>query len=154
MFMDERRINVLNFLDKHNSATVKHLAQYFSVTKETIRSDLRMLAQQGYIQRCHGGAIIIRKSLQSKLIPETDNDFEVLLKNIKQRKYEKGSVDNMKNKVCILGSFNVDIVAKVARFPKGGESLMALGSLGRAGRAQTRRRQQAVPGRKCILFLK
>lgn len=47
----------LNFLYEHNSATVKYLAQYFSVTKETIRSDLRILAQQGYIQRCHGGAI-------------------------------------------------------------------------------------------------
>lgn len=41
----------------------------------------------------------------------------------------------MAGKVCILGSFNVDIVAKVARFPKGGESLMALGStLGPGGK--------------------
>jgi len=37
--------------------------------------------------------------------------------------------------VCILGSFNVDIVAKVARFPRGGESLLALGStLGPGGK--------------------
>ncbi len=149
MFMDERRSNVLNFLDKHNSATVKHLAQYFSVTKETIRSDLRILAQQGYIQRCHGGAMIIRKSLQSKLISETDNDFEVLLKHIRQGKYEKGSVDNMKNKVCILGSFNVDIVAKVARFPKGGESLMALGSsLGPGGKGANQAQAASRAGAK------
>lgn len=31
----------------------------------------------------------------------------------------------MGGQVCILGSFNVDIVAHVARFPKSGESLMA-----------------------------
>ena len=41
----------------------------------------------------------------------------------------------MKGKVCILGSFNVDIVAKVERFPKGGESLLAVGStLGPGGK--------------------
>lgn len=41
----------------------------------------------------------------------------------------------MNGKVCILGSFNVDIVAKVARFPKGGESIMAQSSaLGPGGK--------------------
>ncbi len=41
----------------------------------------------------------------------------------------------MNGKVCILGSFNVGIVAKVARFPKGGESIMAQGSaLGPGGK--------------------
>ncbi|MGG7384109.1 ribokinase, partial [Escherichia coli] len=34
----------------------------------------------------------------------------------------------MSGRVCVFGSFNVDIVAKVSRFPRGGESLMALGS--------------------------
>lgn len=41
----------------------------------------------------------------------------------------------MQGKVCVFGSFNVDIVAKVERFPRGGESLMALGSsLGPGGK--------------------
>lgn len=34
----------------------------------------------------------------------------------------------MQGKVCIFGSFNADIVAKVSRFPRKGESLIALGS--------------------------
>lgn len=41
----------------------------------------------------------------------------------------------MNGKVCVLGSFNVDIVARVERFPKGGESLLAKGSsLGPGGK--------------------
>ncbi len=41
----------------------------------------------------------------------------------------------MSGRVCILGSFNVDIVAKVKRFPRGGESLLAeSSSLGPGGK--------------------
>lgn len=39
----------------------------------------------------------------------------------------------MRGKVCILGSFNVDIVARVERFPVAGESLRATGSSFGAG---------------------
>ncbi|TCL03161.1 ribokinase [Sodalis ligni] len=132
MFLEERRIKILQYLDEHERANVMFLSKVFTVTKETIRGDLRALAQQGLVQRCHGGAIIIRRNLQAKLILETSNDFEVLLKNIvsqRTRREKAKGIKNMKGKVCILGSFNVDIVAKVERFPKGGESLMALDSM-------------------------
>lgn len=39
----------------------------------------------------------------------------------------------MQGKVFVFGSFNVDIVAKVRRFPRGGESIMALKSSIRPG---------------------
>ncbi|XBS69199.1 ribokinase [Acerihabitans sp. KWT182] len=132
MFLEERRIKILQYLDNNERASVVCLSNIFTVTKETIRSDLRALAKEGLVQRCHGGAIIIRRNLQSKLITETNTNFEVLLKNIahQRNKQENGKgIKNMKGKVCILGSFNVDIVAKVERFPKGGESLLALGSM-------------------------
>ncbi|GAB7196756.1 hypothetical protein OS11_30300 [Dickeya oryzae] len=58
--------------------------RFFSVTRETIRSDLNALARQRLVQRCHGGAIMIRRSLQSQLITETGKDFEVLLKKNKE----------------------------------------------------------------------
>lgn len=35
----------------------------------------------------------------------------------------------MNGNICILGSFNIDIVAQVARFPKGGESILAQKSM-------------------------
>ncbi|MCL2892378.1 ribokinase [Brenneria tiliae] len=138
MFLIERRNNILAYLDKKERAGVEYLADMFSVSKETIRSDLNALARLNLVQRCHGGAIIIRRSLQSKLIADTGGDFEVLLTQLKSRQRNKNQPkkgNKMQGKVCILGSFNVDIVAKVARFPKGGESLLALGStLGPGGK--------------------
>ncbi|ADW75166.1 MULTISPECIES: ribokinase [Rahnella] len=139
MFLEERRQQILEYLDKNERVKVEVLASLFAVTRETIRSDLNALAAEKLVQRCHGGAMVIRRSLQSKLIADTGGNFEVLLQRLQSQKrkqsVQQGKGKNMKGKVCILGSFNVDIVAKVERFPKGGESLLALGStLGPGGK--------------------
>lgn len=139
MFLEERRQQILDYLDKHERVKVEALSSLFSVTRETIRSDLNALADEKLVQRCHGGAMVIRRSLQSQLITDTGDTFEVLLKRLQSQKKKQAVQQNkgmkMKGKVCILGSFNVDIVAKVERFPKGGESLLALGStLGPGGK--------------------
>ncbi|WP_047607894.1 ribokinase [Rahnella aquatilis] len=139
MFLEERRQQILEYLDKNERVKVDVLASLFAVTRETIRNDLNALAAEKLVQRCHGGAMVIRRSLQSKLITDTGDNFEVLLQRLQSQKrkqsVQQGKGKNMKGKVCILGSFNVDIVAKVERFPKGGESLLALGStLGPGGK--------------------
>lgn len=139
MFLEERRQQILEYLDKNERVKVEVLASLFAVTRETIRSDLNALAAEKLVQRCHGGAMVIRRSLQSKLIADTGGNFEVLLQRLQSQKrkqsVQQGKGKNMKGKVCILGSFNVDIVAKVERFPKGGESLLAQGStLGPGGK--------------------
>ncbi|WP_411753960.1 ribokinase [Serratia sp. (in: enterobacteria)] len=138
MFLEERRNKILGYLDEYDRVRVTHLAAVFRVTKETIRSDLNELARQGLVRRCYGGAILIRHSLQSQLITDTGRSFEVLLKRLEKNKKETPEKDKgkiMQGNVCVLGSFNVDIVAKVTRFPRGGESLLALGStLGPGGK--------------------
>lgn len=138
MFLEERRNQILAYLARHERASVDYLATVFAVSKETIRSDLNELARLNLVQRCYGGAIIVRRSLQSELITPSGENFEVLLKRLeKQTRHQtsKQKGNKMNGKVCILGSFNVDIVAKVARFPKGGESIMAQGSaLGPGGK--------------------
>ena len=138
MFLQERRQQILAWLNQHESITVNWLAHALDVTKETVRSDLNALAQQGLVQRCHGGALIVRRNMQAPLISEMSESFDVLLQRMKNPRTQRPTRykgEKMAGKVCILGSFNVDIVAKVARFPKGGESLMALGStLGPGGK--------------------
>lgn len=138
MFVAERRKRILVWLDKHERVTVDFLAQTFAVTRETIRSDLNALAHQGLLQRCHGGALVIRRHLQSALIQDTGINVEVLLQRLAEQQQNaplSGRGKSVKGKVCILGSFNVDIVARVDRFPKGGESLLANGStLGPGGK--------------------
>lgn len=136
MYLEQRRNHILDYLDRHETLSVAWLAATFAVSKETIRSDLAALAGMGLIQRCHGGAMVLRRNLQSKLISETGGNFEVLLQRLEsQRLSGQRGKRKTQGRVCILGSFNVDIVAKVARFPKGGESLLALGStLGPGGK--------------------
>ncbi|MEJ5062357.1 ribokinase [Erwinia sp. MYb375] len=137
MYLEQRRNSILDYLDQHESLSVAWLAAAFAVSKETIRSDLAALAGLGMIQRCHGGAMVIRRNLQAKLISETGGNFEVLLQRLENQRQRSAPRDSTQTqgRVCILGSFNVDIVAKVARFPKGGESLLALGStLGPGGK--------------------
>ncbi|EGI5923384.1 DeoR family transcriptional regulator [Salmonella enterica subsp. enterica serovar Colindale] len=138
MFLEERRKFILHYLDMNERATVNYLSSQLNISKETIRSDLNTLSEMGLIRRCHGGAIIIRRSLQAELISETGGGFEVLLQPVKPQKLQsddqmKGK--NMKGRVCVFGSFNVDIVARVERFPRSGESLLATGSsLGPGGK--------------------
>lgn len=62
MFLQERRQQILAWLNQHESITVNWLAHALDVTKETVRSDLNALAQQGLVQRCHGGALIVRRN--------------------------------------------------------------------------------------------
>ncbi|RAR72110.1 ribokinase [Pantoea ananatis] len=133
MFLEERRNQILQWLDEHERVTVNGLASQLRVTRETIRTDLRALAEQGLVQRCYGGAIVQRRNLQEKLISESGH-FDVLLKRLQARKTTVKTTSRQ-GKVCILGAFNVDIVARVARFPQSGESLMAQGStLGPGGK--------------------
>ena len=136
MYLEQRRNHILEYLDRHETLSVAWLAGTFAVSKETIRSDLAALAGLGLIQRCHGGAMVLRRNLQARLISETGGNFEVLLQRLEsQRLNGQRGKRKPQGRVCILGSFNVDIVAKVARFPRGGESLLALGStLGPGGK--------------------
>ncbi|WP_413741723.1 PfkB family carbohydrate kinase [Sodalis sp. RH15] len=137
MFAEERRKGILDYLDKHERASVPFLSHMFGVTKETIRADLRLLASQGGLKRCHGGAMVIRCGLYRSLISPASGNFDVLLQRVQSKKYkrDKKRKNPMSGRVCILGSFNVDIVAKVKRFPRGGESLLAESSnLGPGGK--------------------
>lgn len=61
--------------------------------------------------------------------------------------------NNTLNNVCILGSFNVDIVATLPRFPKGGESLMALQSQVGAGGKGTNQAIAASNAEACVHFV-
>jgi DeoR/GlpR family transcriptional regulator of sugar metabolism len=76
----------LKYLNDHERGYVNYFSAHFNVTKETIRSDLNTLSEMGVVQRCYGGAIISRRSLQAELISETGDSFEVLLQPINHRK--------------------------------------------------------------------
>ncbi len=129
MFLKERRSQILEILKIKGRVTVNELSVIFSVSKETIRSDLSYLAVKGLLERSHGGALIIRRIFRKEIVNESNSMVGELLEKIsKSVKKPRLKEYKMKGNVCILGSFNVDIVAKVDRFPRSGESIMAIDS--------------------------
>ena len=58
----------------------------------------------------------------------------------------------MKGKVCVFGSFNLDIVAGMARFPQPGESLIARNSMmGAGGKGANQATAALRAGARCII---
>lgn len=55
---ESRREDITKFILTNEKATVEELAERYSVTRETIRSDLTFLEMRGIIYRTHGGATI------------------------------------------------------------------------------------------------
>ncbi|HCI4313085.1 TPA: DeoR family transcriptional regulator [Salmonella enterica subsp. enterica serovar Infantis] len=130
MYLEQRRILILKYLIENESGSVQYFSSKFGVSKETIRHDLNSLAQMGFLKRCHGGAMVMKQSLQTELNSVKGEGLLDILNKISTTEFgnENQGIIKMNGKVCVFGSFNVDIVAKVSRFPRSGESLMAQGS--------------------------
>jgi DeoR/GlpR family transcriptional regulator of sugar metabolism len=58
----ERQVHLLRFIEQRQRVTVAQICDQFSVSPATARRDLDALAEQGKIQRVHGGAIPIRQA--------------------------------------------------------------------------------------------
>ncbi len=117
---------------------VEKIASDFNVTTATIRSDLRFLEAQGFITRFHGGAIINPVLMKEEMTSSKQQNITQLIRNltsgneVTMDKQHKGVPTG---KVCVLGSFNIDIVARVKRFPEKGETIVAIeNTLGPGGK--------------------
>ena len=58
MALNQRRVKILNLIREDGHAKVQDLSKIFKVTDVTIRKDLEVLENMGYIQREHGGAFL------------------------------------------------------------------------------------------------
>lgn len=59
----ERQKQIIEYIEKNGSAQIKALARYQNVSEATIRRDLDDLAASGIIERTHGDAIVIDRSM-------------------------------------------------------------------------------------------
>lgn len=59
MFAEERRQAILALLTGESRVEVGALAERFEVSEDTIRRDLRALASAGFLQKTHGGAVVL-----------------------------------------------------------------------------------------------
>jgi len=128
MYKEKRQENIIRLLRRQGQASVMSLSSYFNVTKETIRTDLSQLQAEGLVTRHYGGVSLKKHLMQNELIQEGSLDISHLMQTHHQTDlvhHQRGDSRMMANRVCVFGSFNVDIVAKVDRFPKNGETLVA-----------------------------
>ncbi len=58
MLAMRRKSLIKEIILEHKSVTVSELAQKFSVTEETIRRDLKIMEEEGFLIRTYGGAYI------------------------------------------------------------------------------------------------
>lgn len=58
MMADERRSLLIEYLTKHQRATVKELSVELQVSEATLRTDLNLLEEEGILRRIHGGAVL------------------------------------------------------------------------------------------------
>jgi DeoR family fructose operon transcriptional repressor len=62
MFVEERKMKILERIEAHRKATVAELCELFRVSSATIRNDLRDLEGAGLLIRTHGGAMVKSKT--------------------------------------------------------------------------------------------
>jgi len=117
----ERHKKIINILKNIGSAKVSVLSKELNVTKETIRADLNSLAKKGIISRCHGGAYIEFETLD-KVAKKEIIQFLECNESFNERTDKD---DAVLGKVCVLGSFNVDMISYLPRLPEAGESLLS-----------------------------
>lgn len=128
MYKRTRREKLIQLLRKKNECSVNELANVLKVTRETIRTDLSWLQQHGIVVRHHGGASLRKHLMQNSLLEDDGLNVSQLMQSGDRQGLNYSFIESksaMSGKVCILGSFNVDIVAKVERFPRDGETLVA-----------------------------
>lgn len=63
MNLEKRRQRIVDYVKKTGFATVSDLAEQFGVTEVTIRADMRALAAACLLQRSHGGAVAMSRSV-------------------------------------------------------------------------------------------
>jgi DeoR/GlpR family transcriptional regulator of sugar metabolism len=67
----ERRQRILDQLNRDGKAIAAELSLQFGVSEDTIRRDLREMADAGLLQRVHGGALPLSSAVASYAVRET-----------------------------------------------------------------------------------
>ncbi|MGX9522818.1 PfkB family carbohydrate kinase [Vibrio mediterranei] len=102
---------------------VNSLAENLSVTERTIRRDLKVVCEQGIAELFFGGAKIINSRTAKDFKSKGINRIMDKLNYEQPQSTLKSASSKVEIDVYILGSFNVDIVSGVTRFPKVGETV-------------------------------
>lgn len=67
MLQFERQKNILEYLEKHKSATIKELSQAIYTSEASVRRDIAHLESEGHVLRRYGGVILAK--YESGVVP-------------------------------------------------------------------------------------
>jgi DeoR family transcriptional regulator, aga operon transcriptional repressor len=70
----ERQQKLIRLLDRQGRLSIAQVCSEFDISEATARRDLEALAQQGLLQRVHGGAIPVRKATPEQPILERSHE--------------------------------------------------------------------------------
>ena len=85
LFPVQRRQRIVEFLHRHGAVTLQQLSNALEVSLSTLRRDLDALAQEGIIDRTHGGALLRHVSYKT-----FEPDFSAALELSPTEKYQIG----------------------------------------------------------------
>ncbi|CCO07511.1 putative DNA-binding transcriptional regulator [Desulforamulus hydrothermalis Lam5 = DSM 18033] len=80
MYSEERKKQILDYIQKNGKASVQELTEVFRVSESTIRRDLKELEDAKLLKRAHGGAL----SLQNVNFEPSFGEKKVILSREKQ----------------------------------------------------------------------
>lgn len=84
MLTQDRQSKILSILNKQGSVTVSRLTEILSASESTVRRDLTYLANEGKLNKVHGGATALNQefvkfedNIEEKLTKNTDKKMEI-----------------------------------------------------------------------------
>ena len=111
----ERRQQLVELVEKRNTATVADLSQHFGVSAATIRRDLAELSQRGMIERAHGGAA--RRVRSATEMPEPPLMNRAALQGDEKRRIGRAAAEHVHDDETIIlsgGTTTVEMVSHLA----------------------------------------
>ncbi|GLI56837.1 DeoR family transcriptional regulator [Propionigenium maris DSM 9537] len=116
MFAKERRLEILSMLMNKKKVRVRELSDLFNVSEVIIRKDLKLLEEEGKLERTHGGAILRKEipediSLTTRMISNVEGKNRIVEKLYKL--IERGEIIFLDS-----SSTNLMLAQKLAQFPK------------------------------------
>jgi DeoR family fructose operon transcriptional repressor len=88
LFEDERKFQIIQYLQKNQRASVPELGQLFNVSESTIRRDLKELEDAKLLKRTHGGAVSLQSANLEPGIQEKTDYFRNEKEKIAQKAYQ------------------------------------------------------------------
>lgn len=114
---------IRNKLIKDNIIYVKELSALLCVSERTIRRYIGELQLSGVATKFHGG-VRLQKIEPGEIISKTVHETRSL--NIEYVKRDKKKESKNKCLLYILGSFHLDVVTEIERFPSVGETIKSI----------------------------